>query len=43
MENPAQTFRVKINLVLQLIDEFQLKSKTVMSVGACKRKKSEVL
>ena len=42
MENPAQTFRVKINLVLQLIDEFQLKSKTV-SVGACKRKKSEVL
>ena len=29
-----------MNLVLQLIEELQIKSKTVMSVGACERKKS---
>ena len=28
-----------MNLVLQLIEELQIKSKTVMSVGACERKK----
>ena len=39
MENPTQTFREKVNLVLQLIEELQIKSKTVMSVGACERKK----
>ena len=39
VENPTQTFREKVNLVLQLIEELQIKSKTVMSVGACERKK----
>ena len=40
MENPTQTFREVMNLVLQLIEGLQIKSKTVMSVGACERKKS---
>ena len=40
MENPTQTFREVMNLVLHLIEELQTKIKTVMSVGACKRKKS---
>ena len=39
MENPTQTFREVINLVLQLIEELQIIIKTVMSVGACERKK----
>ena len=38
--NPTLTFGQVINLVLQLIEELQIKSKTVMSVGACERKKS---
>ena len=33
MENPTQTFREVMNLVLQLIEELQIKSKTVMNVG----------
>ena len=37
MENPTQ--REVINLVLQLIEELQIIIKTVMSVGACERKK----
>ena len=28
MENPTQTFRENMNLVLQLIEELQIKSKT---------------
>ena len=36
MENPTQTFR---EVVLQLIEELQIIIKTVMSVGACERKK----
>ena len=39
MENPTQTFREVINLVLQLIEELQIIIKTVMSIGACERKK----
>ena len=39
MENPTQTFREVINLALQLIEELQIKIKTVTSVGACERKK----
>ena len=39
MENPTQTFREVINLVLQLIEELQIIIKTVMSVGVCERKK----
>ena len=38
MENPTQTFREVMNLVLQLTEELQIKIKTVMSVGACERK-----
>ena len=34
MENPIQTFREGMNLVFQLIEELQIKSKTVMSAGA---------
>ena len=37
MGNPTQTFREVMNLVLQLIEELQIKIKTVMSVGACER------
>ena len=37
--NPTQTFREKMNLVLQLIEELQIKSKTVMKVGTCEREK----
>ena len=33
MENPTQTFREVMNLVLQLIEELQIKSKSVMNVG----------
>ena len=36
MENPTQTFREKMNLVLT--EELQIKSKTVMSFRACERK-----
>ena len=32
MENPTQTYTEKMSLVLQLIEELQIKSKTVMSV-----------
>ena len=39
MENPTQTFREVMNLVLQLIEGLQVKSKTAMSAGACERKK----
>ena len=38
MENPTYSFR-KTNLVLQLIQESQIKSKTVMSWSARKKKK----
>ena len=37
--NPTLTFKEVMNLVLQLIEELQIKSKTVMSVGARKSKK----
>ena len=36
MENPTQTFREKMNLVLT--EKLQRKSQTVMSVTACERK-----
>ena len=39
MENPTKTFREKVNLVLQFTEELQIKSKTVMTVEACERKK----
>ena len=39
MENPTKIFREKVNLVLQFTEELQTKSKTVMSVEACERKK----
>ena len=35
MENPTHSFR-ETNLVLQLIEELQIKSKTVI-VGACEK------
>ena len=38
MENSTQTFREKINLVFQLTEELQMKTKTVLSTGACVRK-----
>ena len=37
MENPTQTLWEKVNLVLQVV--LETKSKTVMSVRACERKK----
>ena len=40
MENLTQTFREKMNFVLELIEELQIKSKTAMSIGACDGKKS---
>ena len=42
MENPTQTFREVMNLVLQLIEGLQVKSKTAMSAGACEREKKSV-
>ena len=39
MENPTQTFREVMNLVFQVTEELQIKSKTVMCAGACERKK----
>ena len=39
MEIPTQTFREVMNLVFQLIEELQIKIKTVMSIGASERKK----
>ena len=37
--NPTLTFREVMNLVLQLIEELQIKSKTVMSVEFERAKK----
>ena len=37
--NPTQTFIEVMDLLLQLIEKFQIKSKTVMTLGARKRKK----
>ena len=39
MENPTQTFREVMNLVFQVTEELQIKSKTVMCAGACEKKK----
>ena len=39
MKNPTQNFREKMNLLPQLMEELQIKSKTVMSIGAFVRKK----
>ena len=38
MENLTQTFREKTNLLLQLIEELQMKRRKLMSVGVCDRK-----
>ena len=37
--NPTQTFIEVMDLLLQLIEKFQIKSKTVMTLGARERKK----
>ena len=39
MESLTQNVREKMNLVPQLIEELQIKSKTEMSTGACVRRK----
>ena len=43
MENSTQIFRERVNLVLQLISESQIKSKTVMSWSSQEKKRVHFL